>query len=1098
MNGFFDILNSLEEYTVLTKALASKDTPIHITGCIESQKIHLISALLKKNFLIVAGNELAAKHLYDDLSFFVPDCTFIPSKELVFYNFDAMGRDVMHEKMAALGRIENSSAVVTSLSALLQFVTPKNRFTTLVLELGMSLELTCLVEKLSYMGYVRTDIVEVEGQFSVRGGIVDIYPPQSDPIRTEFFDDDVDSIRIFDPITQISSQKITKAEIIPAAEADETGSLLSYIPQDWAVVFDEPARLNEQAAALNFEIEETIKSLIEKGDIKEPKDKYINEYSWTMKELLKRQCISVSALSHQTPDFKPKKLVSILTKGLNSYGGKLDFLIDDLKHYILRKYRVILLAGSHARAKSLIATLEDNKIEATYFENFNILTPFGTVAVTHGSLSKGFEYPLINTVIISDMEIFPSEKKKRRHKSIDNKNKIKDYTELTPGDYVVHNVHGIGRYVSIQRLEYDGVKKDYLKIAYRGEDYLYVGVSQLDSLHKFRSGVHDGELNLKLNKLGGQEWSKAKTTVKKNVIDIAEKLVALYAERQRQGGHSFSPDTPWQREFEGQFIYEETGDQLRAIEEMKEDMEKPSPMDRLLCGDVGFGKTEVAIRGAFKCVMDSMQVAYLVPTTILAAQHYANFVQRMKDYPIKIEMLSRFRSAAQQKETIKKLKSGEVDIVIGTHRLLQKDIGFKDLGLLIIDEEQRFGVTHKEKIKDIKKNVDVITLTATPIPRSLHMSMIGIRDMSVLTEPPEDRHPVQTFVLEHNTSIIAEAISREVARGGQVYYLFNRVSGIERVAEKIKALVPDINIAVAHGQMNETALEDIMMRLMEGEIDVLVCTTIIETGLDIPNVNTIIIENADHMGLAQLYQLRGRVGRSNRLAYAYLTYKKDKILVEKAEKRLRAIKEFTEFGSGFRIALRDLELRGAGNVLGAQQHGFMETVGYDVYCQLLNEAVRELRGEPEPQKTSTAIDLNINAYIEEEYIKSPVLRIEVYKKIAGIESVEDSYLVEDELVDRYGDPPNTVRRLIEIALIRNLASEIGVAEIKEANGSIVFYFNPKAMPSLERISELIGKSKGKILFGAGEKPYLSIRNKEKTEENVLNIVKKLLQSLKPA
>lgn len=1102
MNSFVDILNEQDEFLKLCEAVGAGRTPAHVVGVSESQKAHLAFGLaqkLERRLLVVCASDALAQKLCGDLAFFDKNVVHIPAKELVFYNVDATDREIMHKKMLALSRLETCSAAVMSIESLLQFVMPKNILSQELktLRVGENLEMEPFLEYLVRAGYTRVDMVEGVGQFSVRGGIVDVYSPAADaPLRLELFDTEIDSIRTFDVFTQLSTEKVDSAGVIPVSDSGQTGSITSYIPEDMLVFFDEPARLHERYEAILWDIGQTVSDLLEKGAITEAKDRYINTLDEVMADLSENAIIGLSSLSHQTPDFKPRALFEMTVKILQSYGGKIAFLMDDLKYWMQRRYRIIVLAGSKSRCESLLQLLSDQQLEGTYYDELYMLPPRGTVCVTHGSLSKGFEYPLINTVVVSDREIFPSEKKKRT-RAISKKDAIKDYSELNVGDFVVHAAHGIGQYLGLSHIETQGITKDYIKIQYKGEDVLYLPVDQLDKISKYKSGDAEKGRGTKLSKLGGAEWKNTKSRVKQSVLELAKKLVELYAERNRQKGHAFSPDTTWQRQFEDEFIYEETPDQLQSIAEMKKDMESPRPMDRLLCGDVGFGKTEVAIRGAFKCVMDGMQVAYLVPTTILAAQHYHTFSQRMKNYPIKVEMLSRFKSAAEQKQIIKKLATGEVDVVIGTHRLLQKDVKYKDLGLLIIDEEQRFGVAHKEKIKEMKTNVDVLTLSATPIPRSLHMAMIGIRDMSVLTQPPEDRYPVQTYVMEYNEAIIADAIKREIERGGQVFYLHNRVGGIHLVAERIQKMVPEAQIEVAHGQMNETQLENVMMRVMEGEINVLVCTTIIETGLDVSNANTMIIENADHMGLAQLYQLRGRVGRSNRLAYAYLTYKKDKVLQEVSEKRLRAIKEFTEFGSGFKIALRDLELRGAGNVLGPEQHGFMASVGYDVYCQLLDEAVREVKGEKTEEKKQTVMDLNMNAFIPEKYIKNANQRIEMYKKIAAIGCLSDRYQVEEELEDRYGDPPKEVRCLVDIAYLKTEAASCGVIEIGESGQNVLLYLDAQEMAGmLEQIGLLIGTFQTKILLNAGKKPYLSFKKPPGGPEEILTVIKNILEGLK--
>ncbi len=1102
MKVFSEILKESEEYKKILECVKKENLPLHITGVTEAQKAHLLYSLYSdtgKRIFILTATEKAAKRIENDLKPFIYSAMHIKEKELALRKYDAMGHDSLYEKLRSLSSSDKAEVLIASVSALMQLVTPKEAFLggMISFSVGEEKDLTALCEKLVSIGYVRCDTVEGKGSFALRGGILDIFSPDSDyPIRMEFFGDEIDSIRYFDPESQLSTEKTEVSKIIPAGEIDETGSLLSYIPSDCLFVFDEPLRISEQAKAIEEDVAERVKTLLENELLSEVKDKYINEYSYLLSEIAKRQIISLAALSHTTPDFRPKELLNLTVKSMQSYNGNTELLLEDISYYKEKKYRIILMAGSNERIKAISTILFDKGISVS--TDKDTLPERGVVLILHGSFSGGYEYPLIKTVVISDRQMLSFEKKKYK-KHIKNASDLNSYTELSIGDYVVHEIHGIGVFSGMQKINAAGCIKEYLKITYRGDDFLYVPATQLDMLHKYKSSLADadeGKKSVRLNKLGGAEWKNTKTNVKKNVAELAEKLVKLYSERSALKGHAFPADDTWQREFENEFIYEETDDQRRSILEMKEDMESDKCMDRLLLGDVGFGKTEVAMRGAFKCVEDSKQVAYLVPTTVLAAQQYANFTERMKNFPIKVEMLSRFRTKKVQEDIIRRTKRGEVDILIGTHRLLSKDVAFKDLGLLIIDEEQRFGVAHKEAIKELKKNIDVLSLSATPIPRSLNMAMIGIRDMSVLTMPPEDRLPVQTYAMEYNEGVIDEAIEREMARGGQVFYLYNRVSGIYKAAEGIKNRFPESNVAVAHGQMNESELEDIMMRMAEGEIDILVCTTIIETGLDIPNVNTIIIEDADRMGLSQLYQLRGRVGRSSRLAYAYLTYKKDKVLSEISEKRLKAIKEFTEFGSGFRIAMRDLELRGAGNILGPEQSGFMMSVGYEVYCNLLTEAVSEAKGEAVEEKGECLVDLDISAYIPESYVEDGNTRIQMYKKIAGILDLADSYLVEEELEDRFGDIPEVTRKLIDVAMIRSEARKMGIVEIGKKNERIQLYPSDKFSDIPGAIASLNGVFRGKVMFASTGRPCIYVRCGEINTDDTIEFVKKILQNLK--
>lgn len=1093
------ILVGSEEYKKIRAAALNGVSPLHVCGISDAEKAHLLYSLkcdMKKKLFIVAPNEISAKKLYSDMLVMEKGTVRISEKELNFRKVDALGRDTLYEKLSLVASVGDAEIVIASVGALLQLITPKEKFDMgrLCFRVGDRFELTELSDKLTSIGYKRCELAESKGCYSIRGGIMDIFSPDSAlPVRIEFFDDEIDSVRSYDPETQKSVDKLTEAEIIPAAETDETGSLLSYIDSDSVAVIDEPLKVSEEARAFSQDIKERVATLIENGNIESVKEKYINDYHEIMSEVLKMQTVSVSALSVSTPDFTPEESASLTVKSVSPYNKNTELMVEELMYYKAEKYKIIVAAGTDERIKNLISILSDKGITVT--TNESEMPERGTALLIGGSFSSGFEYPLIKTVVISDREA-PSSFRKKRKRRVKGE-EILNSDELAIGDYVVHETHGIGKFAGMQRINTGGNIKDYLKICYRGDDVLYVPVGQLDMLHKYKSGAeYQSEINVKLNKLGGAEWKKTKASVKKNVAELAEKLVKLYAERSMAKGHMFSADTEWQREFEAEFIYDETDDQLKSAEEIKRDMESPRPMDRLLLGDVGFGKTEVAMRGAFKCVFDGLQVAYLVPTTVLAAQQYAAFTQRMKNYPVTIECLSRFKSKKASEDIIRRTKTGETDILIGTHKMLQKNVGFKNLGLLIIDEEQRFGVAHKEAIKALKSNVDVLSLSATPIPRSLNMAMIGIRDMSVLSEPPEDRLPVQTFAMEYNKEVIAEAVKRELARDGQVYYLFNRVSGIYKKAEELSQMFPDFKVAVGHGQMNEAELENIMMDMVDGKIDILVCTTIIETGLDIPNVNTIIIEDADKMGLAQLYQLRGRVGRSSRLAYAYLTYRRDKVLSEIAEKRLKAIKEFTEFGSGFKIAARDLELRGAGNILGPEQSGFMSSVGYEVYCSLLRDAVSEAKGEEVKEKKECLIDLEVNAYIPESYIENATLRIQAYKKIAGIENQADGYAVSEELEDRFGDIPPAVYRLIDVALIRAFARDNDIEEITERNERLVIYPSADMKDIPKVIASLNAAFKGRVMFSATGRSAIYIRCGEKNNSEMIEFVKKVLQSLK--
>ena len=1030
----------------------------------------------------------------------------------------------------------------------------------ITLKVGDEIELDDLCAMMTDFGYKREEMVEGPGQFSIRGGIFDYYPYWSEmAYRIEFFDTMVDSVREFHVGTQRTTGDVSEdveARITPAVELiadaetrsrcadalrkeatavcrkkeqteetlkliehlkrdaerieegivfpsrdkyipfiypDRIPTILDYFPENYITFIDDPSGVSEAVKGEKSRFSDSLKDMLERGIIPKSNMRYKADWLDAVRKMGDMGLVAMSALSHSNPDIKPKKLVSFTAKSLNNYNGKMEFFYDALDYYKKNSYRIIILAGSERRAENLHRQLNDEDISCSLVNDFNELPEPGKIVITHGGMSRGFEYPLIRTVVISDKEIFGDRKKKHKRFKIDKENKIDSFTDLNVGDFVVHQNHGIGQYMGMERLTVEGAQKDYLKISYKGGDSLYVPADQLNLIYKHigRDGGH-----VKLNNLGGQDWNKAKQKVKSSCQDMAKELVELYAQREAIKGIEFAKDTEWQHDFELAFPYEETDDQLRCIAEVKRDMEKPRPMERLLCGDVGYGKTEVAMRAAFKAVMDGYQVAYLVPTTILASQHYNNFRQRMKDYPVNVGQLSRFSTPTQQKNTIKQLKTGELDIIIGTHKILQKTIEFKKLGLLIIDEEQRFGVGHKERIKEMKKEIDVLTLSATPIPRTLHMSMSGIRDMSVIAEPPGDRYPVATYVMEYDGDIIREAISKELGRGGQVYYLHNRVQGIEKTANEISKMVPEARVATAHGQMSEAELEKIMMAMSEGDIDVLVCTTIIETGLDIANVNTIIMEDADRLGLAQLYQLRGRVGRSNRLAYAYLTYRRDKVLNEDAQKRLKAIKEFTEFGSGFKIAMRDLEIRGTGNVIGPQQSGHMESVGYEMYCRILAETVSEMRGIAIEEEIDTSVDFPVSAFVPEKYIKAHSQRLVAYKKIAAIETEEEMSDVYDELIDRYGDVPDVVSNLMTISLIRKMASKKKFTELKGGKNSLMLMFEPDNAPDLSEFVNSRHLKSGKAVIKTGKKPKIvytfetGLKNAE-----YLNVIKEFIEKV---
>ena len=875
-------------------------------------------------------------------------------------------------------------------------------------------------------------------------------------------------------------------------------SFLKYFPENETLLFyDEPHRLQETAETVEAEYTESLKNRADAG-MKEEGEEELRVFQTKdiISEMNRYSGIGLTTLESKCGLFKVRSVYTVQAKGVNPYNNSFELLTRDLKRLKRNGYRVVLLSGSRTRAKRLAEDLRDYDLSSFYSEDMQREVKPGEIMAAYGYASEGYEYPMLKFVVISESDIFGRKKKKKKRKKYEGQ-RIQDFAELKPGDYVVHENHGIGVYKGIEKIEVEKIVKDYMKIVYAEGGVLYIPVAQMDLIQKYAGA--DAK-KPRLNKLGTIQWGKTKSQVKKAVQIVAKDLVELYAVRQQSEGFVYGPDTVWQKEFEEMFPFEETDDQLQAIEDTKHDMESKKIMDRLICGDVGYGKTEIAIRAAFKAVQEGKQVVCLVPTTILAQQHYNTFVQRLKEFPVRIDLLCRFRSAAEQKKTIEDTKKGFVDILVGTHRVLSKDVVFKDLGLLIIDEEQRFGVTHKEKIKKLKENIDVLTLTATPIPRTLHMSLIGIRDMSVLEEAPNERMPIQTYVMEYNDEMVREAITRELARDGQVYYVYNRVNDIADVAGRIQSLVPDANVAFAHGQMKERELEDIMYDFINGDIDVLVSTTIIETGLDIPNVNTMIIQDADRFGLSQLYQLRGRVGRSNRMAYAFLLYQRDKLLKEVAEKRLSAIREFTDLGSGIKIAMRDLEIRGAGNLLGEAQSGHMEAVGYDLYCKMLNEAVRQLKGGPEAETFTTLIDLNVDAYIPEYYIKNEYQKLDIYKRIAAIESEEELEDMTEELIDRFGDIPKKVQQLLVIASLKSLAHSVYVTAIEQKGEEIRFTMYEKAKIDPSGIPKFLDSYKNDLIFRAEEPPYFLYcrkgRNKKSNTENVLDTVRRILEDLK--
>ena len=1160
-NMFIDPLKNLLPYKNLLKDIENNTTPISTHGIIDEAIGHMVYALnqnANRQVLVITHSENRAKTIYEDIKNFNGEgAEIFPTREMLFYKIDAISSERHNQRLKVLSRfVEGETMVlVASIESLLDRLMDPKLFKKYSISINMDsiINLEELSNKLINCGYERETMVEGVGQFSIRGGIIDIFSPNNNyPYRIELFGDEIDSIRTFDLESQRSLENIQEIFICPAKEIlilnefreeiinnikkdlEETtknldkGSktrinmedkfqeiledlneklyisnidmLIPYIPEkylsnlidylkDNSIVFiDEPQRIEEKYNFLREEFNYEIIDKLEAGEILSSHGEIKLDYMEVLKATTEKITIVNTELLKQNPYFSPKSILNFSSKSVQSFHNNLELLKEELNYYKYKGYKTIIFSGTENRGKRLQEALMNLDVETLYVKNGIGEIKSSQVFITPGNINGGFEYPHIKLVFISDKEVYGASKERIRKKKKKTKATTISFSDLNPGDFVVHENHGIGQYKGIEQLDIQGIKKDYLTINYKGGDKLYVPIDQMNLIQKY---IGSDTVKPKINRLSSPEWIKTKNRAKKAVEDMAVDLLQLYAKRESLKGHAFSPDTPWQSEFEDLFPYEETEGQIKSTMEIKKDMEKSKPMDRLLCGDVGYGKTEVALRAAFKAVMDGKQVAFLVPTTILAQQHYNTIVERFKNFPIEIGMLSRFRTPKQQKNTLDGLRIGTVDIVIGTHRLLSKDVVFKDLGLLLVDEEQRFGVKHKERLKQLKENVDVLTLTATPIPRTLHMSLIGIRDMSVIEEPPEERYPVQTYVVEFNDQMIREAILKEIERGGQVYFVYNRVGTIDKMAAKLKKLVPEANIAIAHGQMSERELENVMLDFIEGESNVLVCTTIIETGLDIQNVNTIIIYNADKMGLSQLYQLRGRVGRTNRLAYAYFTYEKDKVLTEVAEKRLRAIKDFTEFGSGFKVAMRDLEIRGAGNLLGVAQHGHIEAIGYDLYVKFLNETIKKLKGEDFKEKVETAIDLNVDGYIPTAYIEDGQQKIEIYKKIAAIDSLEDYEELVDELIDRYGDIPKEVENLMDISYIKNNGSKAYIHNIYQSINALVLEFSSidKISPDLiHYLSENYGR---KISFDLSNSPKF----KYKYGKNILLELKELVEKI---
>ena len=1103
----------LKQLESLSRAIEklNKETGVQLlTGCIDSQKTHLAYAIGQRfrKRLIVTYSELKAKEIFEEYKIFGKEVYLYPAKDFLFFHADIQGKLLEEQRLLALQALveQDEVTIITTIDGCMGRVKPlqalKNQLMTI--DMDSVIELDALKVLLADMGYERVGQVESKGQFAVRGGIVDIFSLTEDvPFRIELWDNEIDSIRSFDAESQRSIEMLESIKIYPAKEPEagtvkESISFLEYFSDNDSVVFlDEPNRLSEKAAAVETEFCESIQNRIAQGKTA-PEEAYaVCGAAEVLAKLEKVKCAAFCMLDARMKEFHVKNKFALEVKGINSYQNSFEMLSKDLKRWKKEKYRTVLLCSSRTRAKRLAQDLQDENLNAFYTDDKERIVNPGEIVLLSGNVKNGYEYPMLKFAVLSESDIFGAEKKKKKKKQTRYEGqKIQSFSELSIGDYVVHENHGLGIYRGIEKVEVEKKLKDYIKIEYAGSGNLYILATQLETLQKYASA---DTKKPKLNKLGGSEWARTKTKVRTAVQDIAKDLVELYAARAERNGFVYGEDTVWQTEFEEMFPFEETEDQIAAIEATKRDMESTKIMDRLICGDVGYGKTEIAIRAAFKAVQENKQVVYLVPTTILAQQHYNTFVQRMKEFPVRVDLLCRFRTPAQQKQTLIDLKKGQVDILIGTHRVLSKDVQYKDLGMLIIDEEQRFGVAHKEKIKKLKENIDVLTLTATPIPRTLHMSLIGIRDMSVLEEAPQDRLPIQTYVMEYEDEMVRAAIHRELARGGQVYFVYNRVNTIADMAARIERLVPEANVAFAHGQMSEKELEKKMYEFISGEIDVLISTTIIETGLDISNANTMIIHDADQMGLSQLYQLRGRVGRSNRTAYAFLLYRRGKYLSEVAEKRLHAIREFTDLGSGFKIAMRDLEIRGAGNLLGAEQHGHMQSVGYDLYCKMLNEAVKEVKGTAKVEdQYETVLDLETDAYIPNSYIKNEAQKLDIYKRIATLENAEECEDMTEELTDRFGEPPKAVMNLLEIAHLKAEAHGLYITEVSGNSNRLKLTMYEKANIVVTKIPKFVERYQGELKFQAVPSPNFLYerKNNKKNETNVLKVLSYLLDDMR--
>lgn len=1133
MNSLVKAVPNVKQYSSYLHDLKKGVKPIMLSGLTDAAKVHMAFSsrfYTDRPICIITYNEMQAKKMIKDLQYFSDRVEFFPKREVLSFDYIAESKDLLYERISVLNSIvrKRAQVIVTTIEAALQKTIVQESLYKNVMhfKVGETYDLEEIKEKLVLLGYERYDIVEAKGQFSIRGGIIDIAMSRRTGVRIELWGDEVDSIRMFNMATQRSKDMLDEVSLYPAYEFilendikkvckkiseksynkvvkekverdidtiksgdwvnkidkyfdcfyTESATLLDYLGDDYIIFIDEIEKIKTRADNIKKENENIIKDLSERNKIVPNMLEIMNDYNAFIDQIEEKQSIY---LENQDNGFIDKQSMHAKRNGysfsyreVNFFRSSMDVLFKELQERRRKGKTTVILGGSPENCKKLSSALYEKEIQNIYVENLEEDLALGEITISPGALSAGFEAYDLEFLLISAEELFETQKKKKlKSSSAFKEGEVVVFDDLKVGDIVVHKTHGIGEYIGVNTIKADNVIKDYIKIRYKDGDILYIPTNSLDSIRKF---VGTGDVKPRLNRLGSKEWEKTKAKVKNNLREVAENLIELYAKREKLKGFAFSKDTTWQTQFEDSFEYTETDDQLRCIAEIKKDLERERPMDRLLCGDVGYGKTEVAIRAAFKVAMDQKQTAYLVPTTVLANQQYQSFKERMKDFPINIELLNRFKTKKEQAEIIRKLKLGEIDILIGTHRLLSKDVEFKDLGMLIIDEEHRFGVKDKEKIKELKNSVDVLTMTATPIPRTLHMSVVGIRDMSVIYEPPQERKPVQTYVLEEDKEVIKEAITRELEREGQVFYLYNNTETIVKKAEEIKKLVPECKIDFAHGKMSGSELEEIMQNFVDGKTNVLVCTTILESGIDIPNANTIIVENADRLGLAQLYQIRGRVGRSNRQAYAYITYRRDKVLSEIADKRLKAIKEFTEFGSGFKIAMRDLEIRGAGSILGEFQHGHMESVGYDMYCRLLDEVVKEMKGIEVVEEVDVQIDLNVSCYVPDEYVENPSQKIEIYQNISLCRNEEDVTNIIDEIIDRYGQMPKEVENLVEVARIKELCRSKYIMKLSQKMDNIVFYFDKEKF-NFDVVDKLSKMYRNRIKFSPAKDPYITLK-----------------------